>query len=959
MDRADTSETRSGERRAFQTSDVDLGDATQLQDAADQLAEDGALAEARLIYLALLLRSGASADAVDWRMDLWGRSGLRCLESAAQPLAQGRTALDMAIGELGSLIRLDPAPAVVPAYPPQEEPPVAETSGDRLQTAALRLLQAIHSPASAEVFTDMAVALHDLRSEVEDSPLASAPVEARGTADLGYAALRSYILDVHDFAIPPLGSPALLHALARASAAGVGGLGSRTADLARHGRDALALLQLALGHPLTAAPEAQRTRGVLLLAQRAPEWLRREMVDELADLGLRGPLRALINAALRAPGHRRDREFLQRLRDAALDLGDLQLGWDAQRLLAEGWSDDPNEWQALADIAAYRGEFAEAEALFGRALTLDPDAEHARACLEALRAGEHGRFANPGGFGSSPERRRLRAERAVSPALQAFADETRELELARSCRLAAPELAPSPPPQRCWTPDDGLHFRRLGGRRERSLWGELPALAGIDAVRGFYVSDRPMQEVSVRLGGRLLARSAPVIHPVMGEDRGRRKSVFNLWIDLSAFAPGRYELELRVSDGEAVTHVHREHVLVQAAVSEHEAATSDTVADPPGVPTPSLEAAINARPSQVRPARRALVDPLPQRVLVLRADQLGDLVSSIPALARLRELLPEAEITGLVTSSSAALARSLKLFDDLIVIDFRSDPVERRRLMPLDGQLELETELRARSFDLAIDLADASPSRYLLPLSGAKRIVGMGGGTYGFLDISFEAQTRNRYNGSEEVSASSKMLALVEWLGTAMARPGRTIRREDLSPLRLRAFGLDERAFVVLHTGARLQFSRWPHYPALARLLLERTALRVVLISDEPLSAARLGPGLIGHERIQLIERTLPFDDLDLLLSYCTAFVGNDSGPKHLASLRGSEVVSLHCARNNWNEWGQDNSGVIISRRLPCAGCQIRDYPDECGKDFVCMTAISPEEVLQAVLDRIDTRNGG
>ena len=664
-----------------------------------------------------------------------------------------------------------------------------------------------------------------------------------------------------------------------------------------------------------------------------------------------------MDTALRAPEHRREREFLQHLRDAALDLGDLQLGWDAQCLLAEGWSDDPNEWQALADIAGYRRRFGEAEELFQKALSLDPGVEHARECLEALHAGEHGRFVNPGGFGSSPERRRLRVGRTSSAPLEALNDEARELDLARSGRAAAPELAPVPPPWG-WIPADGLHLRRLGSRKARSLWGELPALGGVDAVRGFYVADRPMQEASVRLGGRLLARSALMIHPVVGEDRGRSKSVFNLWIDLSGYAPGRYELDLRVTDGDGMTHIHREHVLVEAAVSEHEAATSDAVTSPPDNAESSLEATINARPSQVRRARRALLDQHPKRVLVLRADQLGDLVSSVPALRRLRELLPQAAITGLVTPANAALARSLKVFDDLIVIDFRTDANERRRLMPLDRQLELAADLRSRNFDLAIDLADYSPSRYLLPLSGAKRLVGMRGSSYGFLDISIEAHAVDAFNGSEEVSAASKMLAMIEWLGVAMTSPGLTMPRDDLSPARLRAFGLAERGYVVLHTGARLQFSRWPYYPDLARLLLERTALCVVFISDEPLSAARLGPKLVGHGRFQLIERALPFDDLDLLLSYCAAFVGNDSGPKHLASLRGSEVVSVHCARNNWNEWGQDNTGVIISRRLPCAGCQIRDYPDECGKNFVCVTAIALEEVFQVVLERIRNVDG-
>ena len=929
-------------RRAALVQDVDLDDAAALLDAADQLAEGGEAAAARRVYVALLLRSGASPDEAGWRSDIRRRAGLPGLEerprSAQDP---GRSALDIAIHDLASILRPDVvAGTAVPGAP-------VKTSGERLEAAALGVLQALHLPASPAAVAELGEALQDLRDHMprrdEDQ-------------DLGRAALQAYTLDVNDLVLPPFGSPRLLHGLAGASATGVGALGLRTGDLVRNGREALALLQLGLGQPLAKAPEALTASGVLVLAQRAPAWLRRELVDEIADLGLRAPLRALMDAVLRAPDHRRDREFLQRLRDAGLDLGDLQLGWDAQHLLAEGWSEDKNEWQALADIAGYRGEFATAERLFERALGLDPDLGHARACLEALRAGEHARFANPGGFGSSPDRRRLRAERAETPLRAAFVEETQTLERARLGRVLAPELAPSPPPRRCWSPDDGLHFRGMDARRKRSAWGELPTLRGVDVVRGFYVADRPMQSVSVQLGGRRLARSAPLVHPVVGEDRGRLKSVFNLWIDLSGFAPGRYELTVQVSDADAQVHTHREHVMVEAPRSEEEAAASDAVAPPPTGSALSLEQAINARPSQVRPARSGLFDKPPRRVLVIRADQLGDLVCSIPALQRLRELLPEAEITGLVTPANAALARSLKLFDDLIVVDFRTDPVERRRLMPIESQIELEADLQARGFDLAIDLADYSPSRYLLLLSGAKRLCGMQGGTYGFLDIQFEARVEDPFNGSEAAPASSKMLAMVEWLGLAMGRRGGVLRRDDLDPFKLRAFGLTERTYVVLHTGARLQFSRWPHYPALARLLLERTDHRVVFISDEPLSAARLGPGLVGHERCLLIERALPFDDLDLLLSYCSAFVGNDSGPKHLAALRGAQVVSLHCARNNWREWGQDNMGVIISRRLPCAGCQIRDYPDECGKDYVCMSAITPEEVARAVLDQIQLR---
>jgi len=84
------------------------------------------------------------------------------------------------------------------------------------------------------------------------------------------------------------------------------------------------------------------------------------------------------------------------------------------------------------------------------------------------------------------------------------------------------------------------------------------------------------------------------------------------------------------------------------------------------------------------------------------------------------------------------------------------------------------------------------------------------------------------------------------------------------------------------------------------------------------------------------------------LLSFATAFVGNDSGPKHLAALRGTPVVSIHCARISWAEWSQEQTGVVISRRVPCAGCALFHDADECGKGIACISDITVDEVLAA-----------
>jgi ADP-heptose:LPS heptosyltransferase len=172
-------------------------------------------------------------------------------------------------------------------------------------------------------------------------------------------------------------------------------------------------------------------------------------------------------------------------------------------------------------------------------------------------------------------------------------------------------------------------------------------------------------------------------------------------------------------------------------------------------------------------------------------------------------------------------------------------------------------------------------------------------------------------NGRQAVPITVKTMGLVEWFGAIHGNPLQIIRRGDLARDRLAPYGLAaEDRFAVLHTGARLTFSQWPHYDKLASMILDETDLKIVMMSDNPATQHKL----TASGRFQLLDQRVPFDDFDALISFCTVFVGNDSGPSHLASLRGANVVSVFLARHNWNEWGHENKGYIISRRVPCVG---------------------------------------
>ena len=321
----------------------------------------------------------------------------------------------------------------------------------------------------------------------------------------------------------------------------------------------------------------------------------------------------------------------------------------------------------------------------------------------------------------------------------------------------------------------------------------------------------------------------------------------------------------------------------------------------------------------VREARRAVFSTPPQNVLVIRADQLGDMVISIPAIRRLRELLPNAHIVGLVSVANIEPAESLHLFDEMIAIQFSEDEWERRRVLPLDKQHELWQRLNKFNFDVAIDLSWVGDLRHILVLSGAPYVIGFRDERSPWLSASIDLTARDPVNGLSELSHSGMMVTLVEFFGVLLGNRAQIIRRDDLTRDRLAAYrlvGSDE--FAVLHTGARLKFSQWPHYDALALMIIEKTDLKVVMMTDDPAKRAELPRRLSSSDRFQLVDRQLPFDDFDALLSFCTVFVGNDFGPSHLASLRGANVVNLYMARLNWNEWGheiRDISSLGESRR--------------------------------------------
>jgi|GEM_PF-1647340 len=629
----------------------------------------------------------------------------------------------------------------------------------------------------------------------------------------------------------------------------------------------------------------------------------------------------------------------------------------ALRLVRKAAALDPGQstFNELAILEKTCGNFDRAIAILERRLAEDPeDAFLLNELLSILPEVED----IPSILARLADRSKVR-EIAASRLLYRLHLEPASPDNGAACFAAATELqqlAPECAPQVAAVLDrqdagDRIEILQLGRERRDTPTGILPVLCGIEAVRVRAFSSVPLVALRIRLDGRTIGRVAAKPPLQSQQVNGPCCYLFNVWINVSPFRPGLHVLQLYFEE-KSPGYRSQEHAVLIDREDGLEAAPQDGDCGtliPRDLSGEAVYRHVNDQPSLIASARREGLGSI-RRILVIRADQLGDFVVSIPAINRLRELFPEAVLVGLIGRSGAELARQIGCFAEIIPIDFPFDIALRRRTLPLGDQIALQARLREFSFDLAVDLCESGDSRPLLRLSGARFTAGFNPHRFPWLSLGLDIHNWDKTNNGGRAPHATTILSLVETIGTLVNHRPVTIPPTHTDTDALAEVGVEKGRYIVLHTGARHAPQRWPlpHYMELARLVLAYTGLKVVLFVDDAADAEVVSRASLSPGRVSTVVGQLEFRKFDALISHCAVFVGNDSGPKHLAALRGVKVVSIHAGRVPWGEWGQEGNGLIVTRRVPCWGC-LAETIEECGQDLVCLTCIKPEEVLVAI----------
>lgn len=309
----------------------------------------------------------------------------------------------------------------------------------------------------------------------------------------------------------------------------------------------------------------------------------------------------------------------------------------------------------------------------------------------------------------------------------------------------------------------------------------------------------------------------------------------------------------------------------------------------------------------------------PCRILVVRRDNIGDLVCTTPLLSALRQRFPQAWLGALVNDYNAPV---------LLGNEDLNEVVSYRKLKHLDEAESALASLRARirSFwslrrtrlDYMVLATPAFVSRtlHLARWLGPRKILGFSDGSAAAraLDLSLPLSQVAHLHEVEQV------FALGAHFGIDSPIPPLKLRPDPASVAQARAKAPPQKAIGV-HISARRPAQRWSveRYAALIeRLYAEFGAASLLLWAPGAASDPR-HPGDNEKARAvaQSVSRRTPDAALRLYptntlpeligaLSICDALICADGGAMHLAAALGKPIVALFgdSPPARWRPWG-------------------------------------------------------
>ena len=340
--------------------------------------------------------------------------------------------------------------------------------------------------------------------------------------------------------------------------------------------------------------------------------------------------------------------------------------------------------------------------------------------------------------------------------------------------------------------------------------------------------------------------------------------------------------------------------------------------------------------------KRLPKDFAPERILVIKLDHIGDVLLATPVFSNLRRAYPNAELHALTGAWSRVVLE--KHPDVNNVVEYNS-PAFCRTGQPtsLRETFKLYRQLRRQKYGLIVELrSDWRTVWFAFLRLTPKRL------SRAALQVANKLGFA-QFSGTHETTRNLDVLRQAG-IPTSVETAIFSVTTEDKKWASdfLATYQIDgQHPLIAIHPGSPIALKRWlpERYAELADWLIaqKRAQILFVGVKDEIPITTEIQARMRG-ESINIAGKTT-LTQLASILPTCNVFIGNDSGPMHLAAAVGTQTVGLYGPGDPTRFGPAGTKCQTIQRKsdCPCLGTVCR-Y----GKSG-CMSEIQVTDVIQVL----------
>lgn len=289
-----------------------------------------------------------------------------------------------------------------------------------------------------------------------------------------------------------------------------------------------------------------------------------------------------------------------------------------------------------------------------------------------------------------------------------------------------------------------------------------------------------------------------------------------------------------------------------------------------------------------------------KKILIMRTENIGDFILSIPALLSIKKEYGEKNITLIIKNENKELAKKLNFKNILIY----NNPLSKRNLKKRDVLLALPQvykfikNIRKDKFDIAIEFSGRKSNKIIMNLINSKKIIN---------GSEKDVEKINEIEHCNKVAkkACKKIIQLNEL-------PLKLNKTEKKALIKL----TPKKDYIIIHPITPLKEKNWPieKINELTKKLKKNHA--IVFIGSKQDKKQIEKEIELNDKNIINLSGKLSLTQTYFLIKNAKLYLGMDSGPLHLARFTNTPIIAIFGNTNEKRWRPQKNCKIIKSKNI-------------------------------------------